>query len=113
MANINQYGYEKIRSFILGSWKYLELRQPDGTALKRFGTADGLTMNVVGDVVEYKVVVTGSDPTFSNQTVARSVVFDVASGGSAIVTENFTSFTFEQAEDSLTVIHRLQVPKVI
>lgn len=111
--NINQYGYEKLRSFIVQNWTYLELRKPDGIVLNRFSTADGLSIAIVGEEIEYKVVIEGSDPAFTGQTVGRSVVFDVATGGSAIVTENFTNFTFENENDSLTILHRIQVPKVI
>lgn len=112
MANINQYGYEKIRTFILANWKYLEVRKPDGTVLKRFSTADGLTITGTTEI-EYKIVISGSDATFLNQQVGQSVLFDVATGGSAIATESFTAFTFESADDELTIIHKLQVPQVI
>lgn len=115
MANINQYGYEKIRSFILSNWKYLELQSPDGTPLKRFSTADGLTItgNATAQEIEYKVIVSGADASFTGQTVGKSVLFDVATGGSAIATESFTTFTFESVDDELTVIHKLQAPQVI
>lgn len=114
MANINQYGYEKLRSYILSNWTYLELRTPTGTVLKRYGTADGLTItgNATTPEIEYKLVVTG-DSTLLNQSVGKSVLFDTATGGTAIATEVFTSFTFESADDQLTIIHRLQVPQVI
>ena len=115
MANINTYGYEKLRGFVIGSWKYLELRSPDGTVLKRFGTADGLTITgtATSTEIEYKVIVSGTDATFLNKQVSKSVLFDVATGGSAIATETFTTFTFESADDELTIIHKLQVPAVI
>lgn len=115
MANINTYGYEKIRTFVLANWKYLELQTPSGVVLKRFGTADGLTITgtSTSTEIEYKLVISGSDATFLNQQVSKSILFDVATGGSAIVTETFTTFTFESTDDELTIIHKLQLPAVI
>jgi len=114
MANINQYGYEKIRSWILGSWTFLELRSPDGTVLKRFGVADGLTItgNATTQELEYRLVVNG-DATFLGQTVGKSVLFDSADSTNAIATEVFTAFEFLSADDQLTVNHRLQVPQIV
>lgn len=114
MANINSFGYEKLRSFILSNWTYLELRTPTGVVLKRFGVADGLTIagNATTPTIEYKIVVKG-DATFLNQEVGKCVLFDVAIGGTPIAEETFTSFTFESAEDELTIIHRLQVPQMV
>lgn len=115
MAEINQYGYQKIREFVIANWTYLEVRTPTGTVLKRFGTADGLVITGSGttQTIEYKVVISGADATFANQVVGRSVVFDSSTGTNAIATESFTSFTFESADDELTIIHKLQVPQVI
>ncbi|MGI2326418.1 hypothetical protein [Planococcus sp. YIM B11945] len=115
MAEINQYGYQKIREFVIANWKYLEVRKPDGTVLKRFGTADGLVITGNGSTptIEYKLVIKGSDALFTNQTVGKSVVFDSPTGINAIATESFTNFTFESADDELTIVHKLQVPQVL
>ena len=115
MAEINQYGYQKIREFVIANWKHLEVRTPTGVVLKRFSTADGLviTGNASSPVIEYKLIIKGSDALFANQTVGRSVVFDSAVSTNAIATESFTSFTFESADDELTIIHKLQVPQVL
>lgn len=115
MANINQHGYEKLRSFVIANWTYLEVRTPTGIVLKRFSTTDGLIITGTSTSTEivYKVVISGSDATFLNQEVGQSILFDTASGGSAIATETFTTFTFESIDDELTIIHKLQVPQVI
>lgn len=114
MSNIFEYGYEQIRSFILSEWVYLELQDDSGTPLKRFGIADGLT--VTGDEstheIEYKVIVSGADVLFSGQSVGKSVLYDVDTGGTPIAVESFSTFTFEADDDELTIIHRLQVPQV-
>lgn len=115
-TEINQYGYQKIREFVIANWKYLEVRTPTGTVLKRFGTADGLVITGNGSTPEisYKLVIKGSDALFANQTVGKSVIFDSPTGTNAIATESLsTSFTFESADDELTIIHKLQVPQVL
>lgn len=114
MAQINNYGYEKLRQYILANWTYLEVRTPTGTVIKRFGVSDGLTItgNATTQELEYKLVLNG-DETFLGQTVGKSVLFDVATDGTAIATEVFTSFTFESVDDQLTILHKLQVPAVI
>lgn len=115
MANINQYGYEKIREFVLVNWKYLEVRTPTGIVLKRFSTADGLTITGTGTSteLEYKVIVNGTDIAFEGQSVGKSVIFDSAVSTNAIATETITSFTFANPLDELTIIHKLQIPQVI
>ncbi|MDJ0331731.1 hypothetical protein [Planococcus sp. S3-L1] len=115
MAEINQYGYQKIREFVIANWKYLEVRTPTGVVLKRFSVTDGLTITgtSASAEIEYKIVISGNDATFIGQSVGKSVLFDAATGGSAIATETFSTFLFESAEDELTIIHKLQVPKVL
>jgi len=115
MANINEYGYEQLRNHIVSAWKYLEIQTPTGTPLKRFDVSTGLVINGSGSTqtIEYKVVAKGADVEFTGVTAGKSVLFDTATGGTAIATETFTDFTFVAEEDELTVIHKLEVPKVI
>jgi len=114
MAQINNYGYEKLREYILSSWNYIEVQNESGIALKRFGIADGLqiTRNATTQEIEYKLVITG-DATFLGKTVGKSVLLEVATNGSPIATEIFAPFTFESADDQLTIIHKLQVPQIV
>ncbi|HJF32206.1 MAG TPA: hypothetical protein K8V56_10610 [Sporosarcina psychrophila] len=115
MGNINTVGYEKVRSFVLSSWVYLEVQTPTGTPVKRFSVSDGLIITGTANSteIEYKVVCSGADASFTGKEIGKSVLFDVASGGQAIMEEVFTPFTLEQDNDELTVIHKLEVPKVI
>jgi len=114
MAQINNYGYEKLREYILANWNYIEVQDSTGIAIKRFGIADGLliTGNATTQQIEYKLVITG-DATFLGQTVGKSVLLEVATNGSPIATEEFTPFTFESVDDQLTIIHKLQVPQIV
>ncbi|MEK5208123.1 hypothetical protein [Psychrobacillus sp. FSL H8-0510] len=114
MAQINNHGYEKIRQYILSSWNYIEVQDTTGIALKRFGIVDGLqvTGNATTQEIEYKLVITG-DSTFLGKTVGKSILLEVATNGSPIATEVFAPFTFESADDQLTIIHKLQVPQIL
>jgi hypothetical protein len=114
MAQINNYGYEKLRSYVLANWKYLEVQDSTGIPIKRFTVVDGLTITgtSTSTELEYKLVVTG-DATFLSKTVAKSVLFDIPTSGNAIATEVFTSFTFESVDDQLTIIHKLQIPQIV
>lgn len=130
MANINTYGYQKLREYVIANWKYLELQDATGTAVKRF-----IGGRIVGDTNDfgqpiYKdipgTIITGTATTqeltftviaegaeFTGKTVAKVALFDVATGGTAIAVENFTAFKFESAEDQLTINFKLQVPQVL
>lgn len=112
MSNITTYAYNKIQNFIAAEVTYLELQDSNGNPIKRFSTADGLTITNVGQTIEYKIVVTG-DSTFINQTVSKSVLFDSSTSTDQFATETFTSFTFESAEDELTITHKLEVPEIV
>ncbi|WP_342598807.1 hypothetical protein MHB48_15225 [Psychrobacillus sp. FSL H8-0483] len=114
MAQINNYGYEKLREYILSNWKYLEIQTPTSEVLKRYSTSNGLviTGTSTSTELEYKLVITG-DATFLSKTVGKSVLFNVATNGSPIATEVFNPFTFETVDDQLTIIHKLQVPQIV
>ena len=113
MAQVTNYAYDKLSQFAVGSWKYLEVQKADGTAIKRFTTTDGLTITQVGQTIEYKIVISGVDVSFTGQSVAKSVIYDIATGGQPIATEVFTEFTFAATEDEISIKHVLQIPQVV
>lgn len=112
MSNITTYGYNKIQNYLAQNVTYLELQDESGTAIKRFNTSNGLTIqnDTNNKTITYEVVATGNND-FINKTVAKSVLYDVASGGNPIAVETFSPFTFESEEDELTIKHRLQLPQ--
>ena len=114
MAQIKQYGYQKIREYVLSNWNYIEVQDSNGVAIKRFGIVDGLqiTGNATTQEIEYKLVLTG-DATFLGKTVGKSVLLEVASNGSPIATEVFTPFEFISEQDQLTIIHKIQIPQIV
>lgn len=66
--------------------------------------------------MELKFVVKGSDSDLSSLlplTFGKSAIFKVSSGGDSFSTESFTSFTMSSANDELTVVHKIEVPKVM
>lgn len=115
MTQITDYAYSKIRNYISTNFVYLELQDESNTAIKRFTVADGLAITIddINKLVKYQLVVTGADTTFTGKTVAKSVLYDVATGGTSIATETFTAFTFENENDELTIIHTLKVPQIV
>lgn len=115
MAEINQIGYQKIRDYIEANWKYIELQDGSGTPIIRLGISDSRvswTHTAGEQTLKLQVVVKGSDITLP-KTIAKSAIFDVASGGTAISVETFTAFTMEGASDELTVEHSIEVPQVV
>ncbi|MCJ7841773.1 hypothetical protein MUB24_12860 [Lederbergia sp. NSJ-179] len=130
MANINEYGYQSIRQYVIDSWKFVELQDEDGETVKRFmekrvkvGT-DGMGRpiyetepgaTISGDPTTQTITLTvvASGDEFTGKTVAKVALFDVDTGGKPIASESLSnSFTFESAEDELTVNFNLQIPKV-
>lgn len=115
MTQITDYAYGKIRDYAISNFNYLEIQDDLGTPIKRFSTADGLTitLNAETQEIEYKVVVSGADTSFTNTTVSNSVIYDSVDSTNPIAQEPFMPFTFESTEDELTVIHKLQIPQIV
>lgn len=114
MSAITTYGYNSIQNHIASTFTYLELQDETGTPIKRFSTADGLTItnDIPSKTITYTIITTG-DTTFLNKTVAKSVIYQTSTSTDVFATESFSQFTFESAEDELTVKHTIQVPQVI
>lgn len=129
MANISDYGYQKIRQKIIDEWIYVELQDESGEAIKRFmeerveAGRDELgrpyydyipgaeiTGDATSQTITFTVVAKGEE--FTGKTVANVALFDEKTGGTSIAVEAISAFTFENEEDELTVNFNLQVPKV-
>ena len=117
MSEINTSGYQSIRDFVESNWKYIELRDENGTAILRLSTADSRVswIHTAGSqTLELQIVVKGSDAEVTlPQTFASSAIYSVASGGSAHSIETFSNFTAEATGDELTVIHQLEIPEIV
>lgn len=111
MSNISKYGYESIQNYVANTFIYLELQDSTGAFTERFGVSDGLviTNDTENKIIEYKLTVKG-DSTFINQEVSKTAIFNSSDPNQPFASDTFTSFTFEQAEDELTVIHTITLP---
>lgn len=116
MAEISASAYQKIRDYIQANWKYIELQDTSGTPVIRLGIGDARvswTHAAGAQTVELTVVLSGSDGYALPKTFAKSAIFDVAEGGTALSTETYTTFVMETTLDELTVKHQIQVPQVV
>lgn len=115
MAEITASAYSDLRNYILSNWQYIELQDDLGTPIVRLSPSDSRVTSVIeGNNVKITIVVKGSDTDIvAPKTFAKSVIFNVATGGTPFSTESFTAFTIEGDQDQLTVIHNIEVPQVI
>lgn len=118
MAEINEYGYQKLREFIKSSWKYIELQDNNGKAIIR-KQATVLNHSDGENIVKLQVVVKG-DEIGANETtpvtVAKIALYDVATGGNPIANKDFNVSditTLTQGVDQLAVVHSIEVPETI
>lgn len=117
MAEITSYAYQNLRDYIQANWQFIELQDEAGTSIIRIsptGSRCTWTHNAGDQTLKLQVVIKGSDTDITLPcTFAKSVIYNVATGGNAISEESFTPFTLETDQDELTVIHNIQVPQVV
>lgn len=117
MAEISTAGYQSIRDFVQANWKYIELRNGEGTAVLRIGIGDSRvtwTHSAGSQTLSLQIVVKGSDAGIALPTTfASSAIYSAASGGTALSVETFSNFTMEASGDELTVIHQLEIPQIV
>jgi len=112
---IEEAGYVTIRTFIIGDWEYIELRDDEDSPILRLGETDPRVDWIEDDpneqVITIQIVVSGDDPEITlPQTFAVSALFNVDVGGDALAVEEFTEFTMTDEADQLTVQHSIEVP---
>ncbi|KZB90119.1 hypothetical protein A2U94_17855 [Bacillus sp. VT 712] len=99
--DISTQGYDNLRNYIQSNWKYIELQSSAGTSVIRLTNTDSrVTITNSNGKITYVLVLKGSDVPVGTE-VAKSAIFNVASGGTAFSTETFTSFTFAGTQDEL------------
>ncbi|MEK4030768.1 hypothetical protein MKZ02_19820 [Pseudobacillus sp. FSL P4-0506] len=115
MAEITTAAYTALRNYVQSNWKYIELQDETGAKIVRLTTTDNRVASAIeGNNVKLTVIIKGSDSDIiTPKTFAKSVIYDVATGGTPYSIETFAPFTIESDQDELTVIHTTQVPKVI
>lgn len=121
MAQVSNYGYQKVRDFIQTNWKYIELQDSNGVAVIRIGVGDSRvtwTHSANAQTLQLQIIINGSDvgaTALTPKTISKSAIFDVASGGTAIAVEDFLPedvATMTKAEDKVTLQHDIQVPQL-
>ena len=114
MAEISMAAYSDLRNYMKTNWQYIELQNETGVKIIRFSPSDSrITSIVEGNNIKITVVIKGSDVDITKpSTFAKSVIYNVATGGVSYSTESFTPFTIEGEQDELTVIHTIEVPKL-
>lgn len=114
MAEVTSFAYSDIRNYIQNNWNHIELENESGTPIIRLSPSDNRVTTIIeGNDVKITVVVKGSDSDITApSTFAKSVIYNVATGGKPFSTELFTPFTIESEQDELTVIHTISVPMV-
>jgi len=117
MAEITQAAYQNLRDYIQSNWKYIELQDDTGVSIIRLSPSDSRvtwTHSAGEQTLKLQVVIKGSDAEITfPQTLAKSLTYSVATGGSPFSEESFPPFTFVGDQDELTVIHSIEVPKVV
>jgi len=115
MAEVTASAYSDLRTYISSNWQYIELQNEVGTKILRINTTDPRVTSVIeGNIVKFTVVIKGTDTDIIKPvTFAQSSTYKVATGGSAFTVEPFAPFTIEGDNDELTIIHEIQVPKIV
>lgn len=115
MAEITNYAYQDLRDYIKSNWQFIELQDDQNNPIIRLSPSDSrVKSEIEGNNVKLTVVIKGNDTDITSpSTFAKSVIYDVATGGQPISEESFTPFTIESDQDELTVIHTIQVPQLV
>lgn len=115
MAEITNVAYSDLKNYIKNEWKCIELRTDTDVKIIRLSTDDSrVTSNIIGDEVQLQVVLKGSDLDLKKPLVfAKSVLFKDMVSLNVLCEEFFTPFNMESDSDELTIVHTIQVPKVL
>jgi len=114
MAEITTQAYSDLRNYIKNSWQYIELQDESGTPIVRLSPSDSRVNSVIeGSIVKLTIVLKGSDADIVEpKTFVKSVIYNVATGGTPFSTETYEPFTLIGADDEITVNHSIQIPVI-
>lgn len=107
---------QAIRDYIQSHWSYVELSSYDGVLWKRLSTSDSRvswTHTAGAQTMKLTIVIKGTDPdVVLPLKIGKISLFNVATGGSALVSELFTEQSISIIENVFTLTYQLQIPKV-
>lgn len=107
MNQFNEYGYDKVRDYVKG-FNYIAIT--NNTAdVKRVLVTD---VTVTGQVITYNITFDNVDGSLTGKTVQGANVYEDATNTNAVASVEFTDFTFESIEDTLTLTIKIQVPQL-
>lgn len=113
---IEENAMQAIRDYIQSNWNYIELASYLGTVWKRLPITDPRiqwTHTPGSQTMQLTIVISGTDSDVTLPLkIGKISMFNVPSGGSALVSELFTEQTISIIENVLTLTYQLQIPKV-
>ncbi|GIO22491.1 hypothetical protein [Oceanobacillus sp. J11TS1] len=140
MAEITEKAYESLRQYIIDQWHYIELQDEDGNPIIRLSPDDPRVEWVHELIEKEEQVLKGYDPMgypiyetkiikklpntlqiqiiikgvdiSTPKTFAKSAIYDVRSDGEPLSIELFTPFVMINENDSITVVHNIEVPQL-
>ena len=116
MAEFLEAGYQDIRDHVENTWTYVEVRDDEDSVVLRIGAEDERvewTHDPESQELRLELLLSGSDEeiTVGTTTVNKSVIYKTDDGGEPLAEEYYSPFVFDQEEDELLIVHRLQIPK--
>lgn len=107
MNQFNEYGYSKVREYVK-TFVYIGLYN-GATQIKRVQATD---ITIDGQVITYNITFDNVDGSLTSQTANQAHIYEDASNANAVASVEFTDFTFESIEDTLTLTIKIQVPQL-
>lgn len=118
VVNFTTEGYTDLRTYMQTTWDEIEVRNDSQSALFRLPVSDARvtwTSDATANPLTIEVVLTGSDAEISvgSTTVQGAALFKDNTGGSSMLDVTYdTAFTFQNAEDQLTLRITMNAPAV-
>lgn len=114
MAQISTHGYNDLKEYVAANWNHIAVYN-SSVELFRISTSDSRVTvgSTAVNPLTITLVLTGSDSELASLPKAVDAVglFKASAEGECMTgQESFTSFTFEQAADKLTIEMKLEVP---
>lgn len=107
MNQFNEYGYSKVRDYVK-TFAHVGINN-GATQIKRVQVSD---ITITGQVLTYNITFDNVDGSLTGKTVNEGHIYEDASNTNAVASVQFTDFTFESEQDTLTLTIKIQVPQL-
>lgn len=108
MTQFTDYGYSQVRNYIKTTFKTIGLYS--GTTQQKVIANPTITENA--STITYTVVVDNADGSLNAKAIDNAKLIQTAGSTDAVAIADFTSFTFQSTDDTLTVVINIQVPTI-